>query len=750
MNLTLALTAFCLGNILSFWLPETGATWLKSVLMLAAIANVFLLRNSRFFQAACVGLCLILGANYAIFRTQIALNQQYPASLNPAQENLTVTVTGLPEIDETRTRFIGNARTQNGKNYRILFQDFHHNDWQIGDTWQFSTRIRAPIGLKNEVGFDREAWALANQIDGIASVSKNRIQLSTPFSFFSFNQLRAKIRQNNQHFAQQYPQGVALINALAIGDKSGLSAETWAALRPLGLNHLISISGLHIGMIAAWAMWLMRFLLFFYPKTPVLPRAWSLGFGILAAAFYTGLSGFETPALRSLIMLMVFAGAWILGKRLGSWQTWWLAMSVVLLWQPMAILAVGFWLSFGLVAALIWVSAFRLHEPQSWLRTFFRTQYAATVIGSLASIYWFGLLPVFSPLANALAIPFFSFILTPLAIVSSILPFEWLQFLTIFLAQHTVEYLVWAGKILPELSFAHAPVGLFLLAILSAMIFLLPNAMRLYPLALCALLSFLLYRPAPISGSLNAVVWDVGQGLSILLQTRSHTILFDTGTQTATEMALLPNLRARGIKSLDWVILSHHDDDHDGGLTNLQKSFSIKQLYAGQPSFYPQAQYCQEGINWTIDGVFFEFLTANFNTQNDNDKSCVLRVIAGETALLITGDISHRAEKLLVEKYGTNLNSQILILAHHGSKSSNSSTFINAVSPQIAIASSGFANAFHHPHPDVQNRLSAHRVQLLRTDTQGAIAIHVDEQDFQAAPLILHPYWWQKKPFIAL
>ena len=238
----------------------------------------------------------------------------------------------------------------------VITAGWFYNDGSLHRALDF----RAAVGTRNPVGFDREAWALANQIDGMATLGKERIPVPKTPPLFNINRLREHIIRTWQTNAAQYPQGTGLMTALAVGNRSGLSPEMWAALRPLGLNHLISISGLHIGMVAVLAGWLCRFLLRFSPVMPARPRVWIGLVSWLAACVYTGLAGWEIPALRSLMMLTVLGAAWMVRGYVGGWQMWWAACTAVLLYQPASVLAAGFWLSFGLVGVLLWALACRL------------------------------------------------------------------------------------------------------------------------------------------------------------------------------------------------------------------------------------------------------------------------------------------------------------------------------------------------------------------------------------------------------
>lgn len=754
-----AIPAFCVGVIAVYFVPAQVAVW--SVVLLVAVVLALLAwwwyRQEMGRVSVLLGVVLAvgLGLAYGWWRTDLALKRQWTA---PAQsQTWTMVVTGLPEMDDEtgRTRFIGDAVASDGQRYRLLFQDYNKREWRVGERWQVQARVRSAIATRNEVGFDREAWALANGIDGIASLGKERRLLAMK-NWRGFNGAREWVVGSWDTVAKQYPQGSALMKALAVGDGSGLSREAWASFRPLGLNHLISISGLHITMVALLAVWLANQLMRVFRVAR--PRVYALAVGWLMAVVYTGLAGWQIPALRSLLMLTVFAWTWVRRGELAGWGVWWLALWAVLVYQPMAVLAVGFWLSFGLVGGLLWALAFRLSDSEQqsfWQRRWtvlkqaVMGQWSATLLGGVATIYLFGVLAVFSPLVNAVAIPFFSWILTPLALLASALPFDAPKWLAGWLGEYTIDFLIYLGKLLPESSFAHAPVPLFWLAVGASLLLLLPNGLRVKPLAVVVLGAFALYRPQPLDSYLKITVWDVGQGLSVLMQTPTQNILYDTGTP-AVEMALLPNLRAMGVRQIDTLILSHHDDDHDGGFAELKKNLPIKSIWAGQPEFYQGANHCTGGAHWTVNGVLFQFLTPSpdaVDKEKDNELSCVLRVTANGQSVLITGDLGNRGEAQLVKQYGSQLASQVFVLGHHGSKSSNSEAFLRAVSPSVAVASSGFANSFKHPHPDVQNRLQAQGVKLWRTDWQGGVVFTVDKQGMKQIPVVKTKWWWQRKPF---
>ncbi|RRD89688.1 DNA internalization-related competence protein ComEC/Rec2 [Conchiformibius steedae] len=745
MRYGLCVPAFCIGAAAAFFLPERGAwAWWAMAWFAAAAtaAGAYFWERQRLLATALTLFCLITGAVYSLWRTETALQAQWQVAQSPQSQLLDITVTGLPERSEDgRSRFTATARTEQGKEYRFLFYDYSKRDWHTGERWRIKARVRAPLGMRNPVGFDREAWALANGIDGLASVGRERERLGDA-PVWNANGWRARISAAWQRTGKETAHGAGLMRALAVGDRSGLPPEAWAAFRPLGLNHLVSISGLHISMVAVMAALLCKWLMRFLPRVPARPRVWQLGAGVAAAAFYTALAGFGIPALRSLLMLTVFAWAWLQRGVMTAWQVWWTALAAVLLLQPAAVLAAGFWLSFGLVATLLWTLAARL--PENKWRQAWRGQCAATLVGGIGAAYFFGTFPVFSLPVNAVAIPLFSWILVPVALAASLSPFDFVRDLAAWLAQYTADVLLWLGARVPDWALAHAPAPLLIAALACALLLLLPRGGGWRPLACCGVLMFALYRPSAPKTDLNVYVWDVGQGLSVLLQTPSQNVLFDTGTPAA-EMSLLPNLRALGIKQLDALVLSHHDDDHDGGYPALAKAIHIKKLWAGQPEFYPKAHHCTNGTRWQSGRTVFEFLTPPpLPHAKDNEKSCVLRVIADGRAILITGDLGVAGERTMVAQYGDALYSNVLVLGHHGSKTSTSDELLNAVEPEIAVASSGFANAFRHPHPDVLVKLQTHDIRVIRTDHNGAFAFsfgggEMREQRFPRQ-------WWQRKP----
>ena len=443
--------------------------------------------------------------------------------------------------------------------------------------------------------------------------------------------------------------------------------------------------------------------------------------GAAGALFYALLAGFSVPTQRSVLMLAAFAWAWWRGSLSSGWAAWWQALAVVLLIDPLAVLGVGTWLSFGLVAALIWASAGRLKE-RGW-RLAVRGQWAATVLSVVLLGYIFASLPIISPLVNAAMIPWFSWVLTPLALLGSVLPFASLQWVAAGLAEYTLCGLVWLAEVSPEFAVAAAPVPLLVLALAAALLWLLPRGLGLRPWAYLVLAGFVFYRPERLDDGLARItVMDAGQGLSVWVQTRDRNLLFDTGTAQAAQTGIVPSLNAMGVRRLDKLILSHHDSDHDGGLDAVS-DIEIGETLAGQPEFYPNAKFCAEA-QWQWDGVDFELLRSSENPGGeDNDRSCVLRVVSDGQALLVTGDLGVKGEAELVERYGSSLYSQVLILGHHGSNTASSGGFLNTVAPQIRRRFQRLCQRLQTPYPRRANPRPRTRRDFVADGLVGCISI---------------------------
>lgn len=702
---------------------------------------------SGWLWCRCVA-ALCAGVIFGLWRTDTVLQQQWPITDKAQLQIVTIQVKDIPQQDTQRSRFVAQVNLPDGRQQQWLITDYSRQEWPVGSRWEIKAKVRAVIGENNMIGFNREAWALSNGIGAMANVVKGQRKALTAASDWKIKlaqwRMWCSARWHNQE--QKYPQGVALLKALAVGEQSALPASAWQIFRPLGLNHLVSISGLHVGMLAMLAGWLCSKFLQYMPVRIHQPWIYTRSTAVITAIVYSALAGFAVPTQRSMLMIIILALTWRRGY-LRAFQVWWLTIALVLLFDPLAALSVGFWLSFLLVAVLMWAGDGNSQHAK-W-RQMVQGQWAAGLASVVLVAYCFGSVAIISPLVNAVAIPWFTLVLVPLALLSLILPLDILRTMAAYLAERTMRMLHWIADYAPEYYPAQAPLALWLIAAVAVMLLLLPKGWYLRPLCLLILLLLLCYRPPkPAFGETNIKIWDVGQGLAISISTARHELLFDTGTAYAAQSVLMPNLRAAGINRLDTLILSHHDNDHDGGASLIRQQLQPLKIIAGQSKAYNfPVQPCLGGENWKWDGVWFEFLNLPVTQNNKkNDYSCVLRVISADKALLITGDLGKQGERALVEAYGDDLFSQILVLGHHGSKHSSEKNFLRTVAPIYAVASAGFANSYSHPHAEVQQLLTQEGVTLLRTDRQGGLQTTLSSHPLHWKLLQNYRPYWQRKP----
>jgi competence protein ComEC len=535
-----------------------------------------------------------------------------------------------------------------------------------------------------------------------------------------------------------------VIAALAIGDERAIPSEQWRVFFRTGIGHLISISGLHVTafatLIGAVAFWLWRRS---HRLTLLLPARKAAALAGVAAAFiYVLLAGFQVPAQRTLYMLTVAAiGLWL--GRPGTASTVWLwALAVVLAWDPWAMLAPGFWLSFGAVGVLLYAGVGRIGAGSA-LGAAVRAQWAVTVGLVPLMLMLFQQISLVSPLANAVAIPVVTFIVVPLTLASIVLPWD-----ALLLAAHQV--FAWLALLLDALSALpaavwqqHAPPAWAIVAGLIGVLWLLaPRGLPGRALGMVWLLPLFLIVPLlPPSGAFRVTVLDVGQGLAVLVQTHAHALLYDTGPRfndsaDAGERIIAPMLRAIGVERLDGMIVSHQDSDHSGGALSVLQTVPVTWLASSLPfgnaivrarmEAGESAERCIAGRRWRWDGVDFALLhpvEANYANPKlkANDLSCVLRIGNEAGSALLTGDIEARTEADLIRRDGAALHANLLVVPHHGSRTSSTPAFVAAVAPDVAVFTPGYRNRFGHPRPEIVARYAEAGVPTYRTDYEGAL-----------------------------
>lgn len=502
----------------------------------------------------------------------------------------------------------------------------------------------------------------------------------------------------------------------------------------------MSISGLHVTLVSGLAAWLVAS---GWRRVPGLvlrlpARKSAAVAAIVAALGYTLIAGFGVPAQRTFWMVSVVALALWFGRVSSPWRTLALALAAIVLMDPWAPLSAGLWLSFGAVL-LIFYAAAGWTEPGTRIMQWGRIQWAITIGLAPAALLLFGQLSVAGPIANALAIPLVSVVITPLALIAAVFPVDALLELCAVLVQWLLQFLEWCASLPAALWQQHVPPLWTVLAALAGAAWILaPRGIpgRAAGAALMAP-AFCVALPQPTAGEAWITTFDVGQGLAVLVRTQSRALLYDAGPAYGTEAdsgarVIVPALRGEGISRLDLVVLTHQDSDHVGGALSVLETFEVGALASSLGEAHPlnglapSARVCARGERWEWDGVRFEFLhpAAGRVAARRNDRSCVLRVTAGGRTMLLTGDIERSAE---AELLGHDVKSDVLLVPHHGSRTSSSPPFIAAVAPSVAIVPVGYRSRFGHPSDEVLARYRAAGTRVLRTDLDGAITLRMGD-----------------------
>lgn len=670
-------------------------------------------------------------------------------------------------------------------------------DVQPGERWQLTVRLQRPHGNANPYGFDYEAWLLEQGVraTGYVRVARDNHRVDS-FVFSTGNAIergRAVLRERILAALPGEPYAGVIV-ALVVGDQRGIDQADWQVFNRTGIGHLISISGLHITMVAGLFAWvaftLWRWSFFTRAQLPLLLPAQKVAalVGASVALLYVLLAGFGVPAQRTLYMLVVVAIALWLNRLTSISHVLCTALGVVVLIDPWAVLWPGFWLSFGAVAIILYatvgrstqvtrraaapgaphvpVQASRRERLLQALQVGAHTQYVVTFGLVPITMLLFGQVSIVSPLANAVAIPLISLVVTPLALVGSMMPqplavpvLGLAHALVAGLAQclqwfSAMRYAVWSAPV--------PPFWLFCWTMFGTMWLLAPRGWPVRWLGLATWIPLLAAEPShPAPGRMTITAFDVGQGMALLIETSGHRLLYDTGPSYTPETnagnrIILPYLRARGIGGLDGVIVSHSDADHSGGALSVLDGVSTDWVLSSLPPQHAIAQAarrhiaCAAGQGWTWDGVRFEILhpqAASYANASlkPNARGCTLKVTANGKSMLLAGDIEAEQEAQLVHGAAAALRADVLLAPHHGSGTSSTRDFLLAVRPQAAIFQVGHRNRYRHPKQEVYDRYGALNIQRYRTDQAGAITLEFDETIRISSYRSTRPRYWQAR-----
>jgi competence protein ComEC len=722
----------CLLGATALWLaPTLPPPWLSFASIPLAIILAW--RWPRLRLPAAV----LLGAAWVAGFAGLAMERRPGAELADADVVLDLRVTGLPDRGGRGWRFDAVVERSDHEALRpgsLLRLSWFGAEAELhpGSRWRVEARLRPPRGSLNPGGFDFERHALERGIVATGSVRRAHRLSFGPGP--GIDALRA--RQAARLAALAPGDGGALLRALTVGDRRGLQDRHWDVLRATGTSHLMAISGLHVGLVAAMGALLGRGAVWLWPRLALrMPaRFWALLAALPPALGYAALAGFAVPTRRALLMLLVAALALLLRRHASGLQVLLLAAVSVLVLDPLAIFGASFWLSVLGVAALILFARGPVRSGP--VGRLVQAQGVLALALLPATVLFFGYLSLAAPLANLAAVPWVGFMSVPLGLIGTGLGMlvPALGDLPLRLAAASLE---WIWRLLEGLASAgwamsHLPApstAAWLLASVGIGVLLLPRGTPGKVLGAVLLLPLLRPDTQPAEGALRLTVFDVGQGTALLVQTREHALLYDAGPAHAGgldlgEATVVPALRALGVRQLDHIIVSQAARDHAGGLEALQRAFPEAHVRAsGMSGIEP----CLRGQSWSAAGVRFSILhPPEFMPYLGNDSACVLRVEAPGGALLLTGDIGALVERRLLREQPEAIRADVLLVPRHGSRSSSSTEFLDAVEPRLAVVSVGWPNRFGQPDPDVLERYRQRGIAVLSTAECGALAIELD------------------------
>ncbi|GAB4391332.1 MAG: DNA internalization-related competence protein ComEC/Rec2 [Gammaproteobacteria bacterium] len=698
------------------------------ILCLLCIGIAFLQRSWIYIMVMLMG----LGSSYyyQLHYRRLLL----PANLETKVETISGCITTLPRYANTTTSFVFQTPIR-----RIWLNWYQAPELpHAGDCWRLQVRLKRPHGYANWGSYNRERWFLRHDIHAQGYVyGKQQLKLSSKQNGIThwrsdlYNLLHTQANKLSQ-------QGLLL--GLMLGERSDISPQQWQILSATATSHLLAISGLHVGLVAAIGYSLGKMICWLWPSLCLIwPRqrisvviAWGFAF------IFSLLTGMSVATQRALIMFSV-AGVGLLAARyVTAWAVWAWALCFVIAWDLAAPLDPGFWLSFSATAIIL----FHVQRNRCSKRipsiTYLAQDLPKTMRGAakikfvLISLInpiitlcklqlhlWLLLLPLTISFfhrislvalpANLIAIPWISFLVQPLCLLATLTSLINPALTTLILTIANWN-LAWLWHYLQWLS--HWQVSQLIIG------------------GLTGLLSHNL-----VKGDVSLTVLDVGQGLASVIQTQHHALIFDTGPRygqyfDAGHWLVLPYLQFMRIKQVDKLIVSHNDQDHLGGAQALLTEIPVQQILQSQPTL-TNSIACHIGQSWRWDNVSFKIISPTTTsrvsamTNQKNNRSCVLVVSVGNTSMLLPGDIEYQAEQqLIAEKMQP---TTILVAPHHGSRTSSSARWVKQLHPSYVVFATGYRNRFHFPHNTVKQRYARLGAQLFNTAYDGAVSFLVTD-----------------------
>jgi len=789
------LFTFLLGSILSLFLPIVPALFYLVIFIMIAIILIFN-KSTRSSSGLMVGFSWLFFSAlrynnvwednqldvYHLASSVLLLQGEVIniPSVVPSVDDHFRVKKSVSKGDDKRLKYRFNFKVTQIDNSQLkrpfvirLRWDKSPNSVYQGQQWQLSVKIKPAHGFANLGGFSYQTWLRQKNIVATGYVLNNKENIKLLDELTIRQQL---LIETQKHLPQELLSSLLL--ALSFGERSQISTQQWQILQATGTQHLIAISGLHLGLIASGSFFICLFLLKYIPVDFVIKRfrtqwlltlnlrVWAMLISCFITFYYAYLAGFSLPTIRALVMLLLYWGARLLGVKFSLRRWLLIAIFMLVLMSPSSLFSASFWLSLyavSIIFLVVWRFSKQLTNASpilTWMKSLLLIQVSLSLlmIPLVAVInYQVSLISLF---ANLVAVPVMSLtsiplcllavLLLPLNELASYLLFE-LALKSITLLWQWFEILALHSWSIIEVSNVQITCIVITFFITAFSLFLSLNWRYIMMLIISTLMMIV---PIILSKEKNSnwqvTVMDVGQGLSVVIERNQRVIIYDTGASypsgfNLVDAVVIPYLRHQGITTLDKVIISHSDNDHAGGLKKLKKLINIDEVIANDNKLDGD-RYCLQGESFEWQQLTFSMLSPETKRGEENDDSCVIRISDGKSSVLLTGDISSTVERVLLsnEKVSTQLVADILVAPHHGSKTSSSIDFIKHVSPDVVIFSAGFLNRWKMPMNRVVKRYQDNQVKVFNTAENGMVQLDIDNNGIHVKSYRqdIFPYWF--------